>query len=187
MASSDHPLLTAYRPREPRFTLDELTLGSPPETVEAARQLLLEYGRFVASQSSVASFCFGALEQEAAALPASYVSGTGSAGVFLARDPDHAWIGSVAWRPLPLPELADAWEIKRLWVRPEVRGSGAGRGLVQAVLERARTAGKSCLFLDTAPDSMAAAHKLYLDLGFSPCSPYAGPATAGIVYMHKIL
>jgi len=187
MASSAHHPLAADSPHPRRFTLVELTLASPPETVEAARQLLLEYGRFVASQRGVASFCFGALEQEAAALPASYVSPIGAAGVFLAHHPGHAWIGLVAWRTLPLPELADAWEIKRLWVRPQARGTGAGRALVQAILERARTCGKSRLLLDTAPDSMAAAHQLYLDFGFTPCPQYAGSATPGIVYMHKVL
>ena len=164
------------------LTLEELALDSTPMTIETARELLLEYGRFVQTQPSVASFCFGALEREVERLPQSYLEQNGGAIL--------AWLdgipaGFVAWRSLP--ELASAWELKRLWTRPEARGSGLGRRLVEAVEERARAAGKSCLVLDTAPDAMAAAHQLYLDLGFQPCSPYNGPALKGIVYMNKQL
>jgi GNAT superfamily N-acetyltransferase len=149
----------------------------------------------VQSQPAIATFCFGALEQEVAALPASCVPGPAGAGALLARSlsqeqtdrPGSPWIGFVAWRTLAARELADAWEIKRLWVRPEGRGTGAGRGLVETIIQRARAAGKSRLLLDTAPQSMAAAHQLYLDLGFEPCPPYIGLAAPGIEYMHMRL
>ena len=164
------------------LTLEELALDSTPMTIESARELLLEYGRFVQAQPGVASFCFGALEREVERLPQSYLEQNG--GAILARL-EESPAGFVAWRSLP--ELASAWELKRLWVRPETRGSGLGRRLVEAVEERARAAGKSCLVLDTAPDAMAAAHQLYLDLGFQPCPPYNGPALKGIIYMNKQL
>jgi GNAT superfamily N-acetyltransferase len=78
-------------------------------------------------------------------------------------------------------------ELKRLWARPEARGSGLGRRLVEAVEERARAVGKSRLVLDTAPEAMAAAHRLYLNLGFQPCRPCNGLALEGIVYLGKQL
>ena len=162
--------------------LEELSPESAPSTVESARELLLEYGRFVQSQPGVASFCFGALEREVERLPESYWEQNG--GAILAQL-DGSPAGFVAWRSLP--GVASAWELKRLWTRPKARGSGFGRKLVEAVEERARAAGKSRLVLDTAPDAMAAAHRLYLDLGFQPCPPYNGPALEGIVYLSKQL
>jgi putative acetyltransferase len=164
------------------LTLEGLALDSTPMAIESARELLLEYGRLVQSQSGVASFCFGALEREVERLPQSYLEQDG--GAILARL-DGLPAGFVAWRSLP--GLDSAWELKRLWTRPEARGSGLGRKLAEAVEERARAAGKSRLLLDTAPDAMAAAHQLYLSLGFQPCPPYNGPALKGIIYMSKQL
>lgn len=163
-------------------TLEELAPDSAQTTVESARELLLEYGRFVQAQPGVASFCFGALEREVERLPESYLEQDG--GAILARL-DGLPAGFVAWRSLPA--LDSAWELKRLWTRPEARGSGLGRRLVEAVEQRARAAGKSRLVLDTAPDAMAAAHRLYLDLGFQPCPAYQGPALEGIIYLSKRL
>jgi len=179
-----------------KFVLEQLTLGSSTAAIDAARELLLDYGRFVAAQTGVASFCFGALEQEAAGLPASYLDRQG--GAIVAGTPairpsgqpaDQLanWIGFVAWRSLPAPELAQAWELKRLWIRPGSRGSGLGRALVEAVIQRARSAGKSLILLDTAPQAMASAHRLYCEMGFTECAAYNGRSLEGIVYMHKEL
>ena len=131
------------------LTLEELTPDSAQSTVESARELLLEYGRFVQAQPGVASFCFGALEREVERLPESYWEQAGGA---ILASLDGFPAGFVAWRSLP--GLDSAWELKRLWTRPEARGSGLGRRLVEAVEQRARAAGKSRLVLDTAPDAM---------------------------------
>jgi putative acetyltransferase len=164
--------------------LEVLTPGSPPNALASARELLLEYGRFVAAQPTVASFCYGALEQEAATLPHSYLNQSG--GAILAISNDHP-VGFVAWRSLPNPALASAWELKRLWIRPEARGSGTGRRLVQVVIDHARAAGKSLLLLDTEPSAMAAAHRLYLHMGFVEREPYNGRSPDGIIYLQKVL
>ena len=55
------------------LTLEELAPDSTSMAIEAARELLLEYGRFVQAQPGVASFCFGALEREVERLPQSYL------------------------------------------------------------------------------------------------------------------
>jgi len=166
------------------YSLVEVTTHSPASIISSARELLLEYGHFVAAQPSVASFCFGALKEEAANLPQSYLDQDGGAILALA---DAHPIGFVAWRSLPAPELATAWELKRLWIRPEGRGSGTGRKLVQAVLDRAKANSKSAVLLDTAPVAMAAAYSLYLRLGFVECPSYNGRSLNGIVYMRKSL
>jgi putative acetyltransferase len=166
------------------ITLEALAWDSPPETLRAAQELLLEYGQFVVAQPGVATFRYGALQEEASGLPGSYLNQQG--GALVARA-SKDWIGFVAWRTLPAPELAAAWEVKRLWITPAARGSGLGRILVQAVIDRARSAGKSLLLLDTDPHAMPAAHRLYLDMGFLPCPAYNGAPAEGIVYMRKDL
>ena len=171
-------------PSAPQIVLRELALHSPAETLCAAKELLLEYGKFVAAHPSVVTFCLGALEEEAANLPHSYLNCNGGSIVAFAG---HHPVGFVAWRSLPAPELASAWELKRLWLRPEARGSGTGRTLINQVIERALKKGKSALLLDTSPDVMGAACRLYRQLGFEECPSYSGPALPGIVYMRKTL
>lgn len=161
-------------------SLEELAPDCAAASVVAARELLLEYGRFVRGQPGVASFCYGSLEREAVRLPESYWERGG--GAILARMGDIP-AGFVAWRTVP--GLDDAWELKRLWTRLEARGTGLGRALVEAVETRALAAGRSRLVLDTVPEAMPAAYRLYLAMGYAPCPPYNGTALAGIVYLGK--
>lgn len=77
--------------------------------------------------------------------------------------------------------------MKRLWVRPGGRGLGIGRALAQSVLDRAVAAGCPAIYLDTVPAVMATAHRLYLELGFTPCAPYNQNPIEGIVYLIKRL
>ena len=166
------------------YNLEELTPSSPSSTLAAAKELLLEYGDFVALQPGVASFCHGTLKQEAAALPKSYMDkGGGAIIAFAASQPT----GFVAWRSFTNPALSHAWELKRLWLRPNARGLGIGRALVQAVIDRALAAQKSAILLDTEPQSMASAYRLYQKMNFSECPAYNGCALPGILYMRKNL
>jgi len=164
--------------------LEEITSAASESTLSEARQLLLEYGRFVIAQPGAARFCFGSLEKEAARLPLSYHEQAG--GCLIARANNQP-AGFVAWRAIPDSVSPNAWELKRLWVSPEGRGLGLGRSLTEAVLERAVTARRQAVFLDTAPASMAAAHRIYISLGFVPCAPYNDNPVEGLAYMVKYL
>ena len=42
--------------------------------------------------------------------------------------------------------------------------------LAEAVMTRAAAAGYKAMYLDTAPASMSANHRMYLALGFEPCT-----------------
>jgi ribosomal protein S18 acetylase RimI-like enzyme len=166
------------------FYLHEITTTDSEGTLAQARDLLLEYGRFVIAQPGAARFCFGSLEKEADALPLSYhAQGGGCLMAYAQSQP----AGFIAWRAIPETVEPHAWELKRLWVRPVARGLSLGRALTQAVLDRAIAAGRNAVYLDTAPTSMAAAHRMYLDLGFKPCAPYNDNPVEGLAYLRKEL
>ena len=167
-----------------QIRLEELTAATPEGRLAQARELLLEYGRFVVAQPGAARFCFGALEKEAEGLPGSFEEQGGGSLIALAEETP---IGFVAWRRIPETVAADAWELKRLWVRPEGRGLGLGRSLTQAVLDRALAAGRKAIYLDTAPASMGAAYRMYLEMGFTPCVPYNDNPVEGLTYLNKQL
>jgi putative acetyltransferase len=71
--------------------------------------------------------------------------------------------------------------MKRLYVRPEARGSGAGRALVEAVIARARELGYRAMRLDTLP-TMDSARSLYLSLGFTPTERYNDNPVPGVLF-----
>jgi ribosomal protein S18 acetylase RimI-like enzyme len=167
-------------------SIEELSAASAESKIAAARELLIAYGRFVLAQPGAGRFCFGNLEQEAAGLPMSFIQqGGGSLLAFARGEP----AGFVAWRSLEARAAVepDCWELKRLWVRPSGRGLGLGRMLTQAVLDRACAARCRAVYLDTAPESMAKAHRLYVQMGFIPCNPYNDNPVQGLAWMVRYL
>ncbi len=75
--------------------------------------------------------------------------------------------GCVGLRPLS----NDVGEVKRLYVRPGLRGRGAGRALLQALIAETRQIGYTTLRLETAK-FMTDAHKLYYSAGFRDIEAY---------------
>ncbi|GFE51733.1 N-acetyltransferase [Roseobacter cerasinus] len=67
---------------------------------------------------------------------------------------------------------AEDAEIKRVFVRAEARGTGAGQALSQALLDQARADGYARVLLDTAA-AFKGAQRLYERLGFQSRGPYA--------------
>lgn len=70
-------------------------------------------------------------------------------------------VGIGALRPID-PAVA---EIKRMYVRPQARGQGTGRAILERLLADARTIGYQIARLETAP-FMTQAHALYRSVGF---------------------
>ncbi len=86
-------------------------------------------------------------------------------------------VGCVAVRKLD----DDTCEMKRLFVRPEARGTGLGRKLAQEIITIARKLGYSLMRLDTLEKLTEAMH-LYETLGFRRTEPYYENPLPGVVY-----
>ncbi|HTX60628.1 MAG TPA: GNAT family N-acetyltransferase [Verrucomicrobiae bacterium] len=61
--------------------------------------------------------------------------------------------------------------VKKLYVKPEARGRGAARALMESLIALAGERGFGRLVLDTERDALAAAYQLYVSLGFAECAP----------------
>jgi GNAT superfamily N-acetyltransferase len=70
-------------------------------------------------------------------------------------------------------------EIKRMYVRPEARGLGAGRAIVERLLADARELGLATVYLESA-FFMHSAHALYRSVGFEPCDAYPDREFEGV-------
>ncbi|WP_419805839.1 GNAT family N-acetyltransferase [Terriglobus sp.] len=94
-------------------------------------------------------------------------------------------VGCAAVTQLKSPN--DAVEMKRLYVLPEARGRGAGRALIQACATWARERGARELLLDTLPDAMPEAVRLYRSLGFEPTARYNENEGRGFAFFRLAL
>ena len=140
------------------------------QLLDDARRLMEEY-----AESLPFDLGFQGFETEVATLPGSYAP---PAGRLLVARRENDSVGCIALRPL----AADIVELKRLWVRPEARGAGAGRLLVGEALQQARSAGYARVRLDTAP-GMESAQALYRSFGFIAIPPYRPNPVPGATFL----
>jgi ribosomal protein S18 acetylase RimI-like enzyme len=70
-----------------------------------------------------------------------------------------------AWKPYDAPVLRTMAEVTKVMTHPDARGRGAGRAVVQVLLEEARAAGVELLTLECRGNNHGA-QRLYASLGF---------------------
>jgi GNAT superfamily N-acetyltransferase len=137
--------------------------------IEEVRNLFREYATFLD-----VDLCFQSFENELAGLPGQYSPPNGDLLIGLngARI-----VGCVAVRRLE----DDVCEMKRLFVRPEARGTGLGRRLALEIIAVAKELGYMSMRLDTL-DKLTEAMHLYETLAFRRTEPYYYNPLPGVVY-----
>lgn len=140
------------------------------EDLDEARRLFEDYAASLGFDLDFQGF-----DRELHELPGEYAPPRGA--LLLARIGART-IGCGAVRPLT-PEVC---EMKRLYVRPGQRGTGAGRALAEAAIRVARELGYARMRLDTIP-SMEAARALYAALRFREIAPYRHNPIPGTVFL----
>lgn len=135
-----------------------------PVTDDTAHQLLTEY--------------FASRKESFPAEMGSYVTTFPEAsqflpprGVFVLVNDGQADIGCGGIRLLAHSIGVTRFEVKHLWVRPELRGTGLGRTLLDELEARARAFGASEIVLDTNI-AQEAAGALYRRSGYGEIAPY---------------
>ena len=76
----------------------------------------------------------------------------------------------------------DICELKRMYVRPEFRGRGLGKLLCRMMMDYAREAGYSHMYLDTMP-ALDSAVKMYKAMGFREIEKYYPNPVENVIYM----
>lgn len=141
----------------------DIRIAASAEDIELARELFREY-----VLTPGVAVCAVGFEDELRALETFY-----DAILLVWND---GWVAGCGALRTIAPGVC---EIKRIYVRPEARGSGAGRALTVALLEQARgMEGVRAVRLDTLP-TMRAAIGLYESMGFRRIPAYSASNPAG--------
>lgn len=151
--------------------ISQIIHAQSDQDIEQARELFKQYAAWLEI-----SFCFQNFGKELAELPGDYAPPDGR--LFLALK-DGEVAGCVAVRKID----EGVCEIKRLFVRPEFRGQGLGRGLAIAIIQAAKQIGYERMRLDTLPPKMDDAIALYHSLGFQEIEPYYDNPVPGAKFM----
>ena len=141
------------------------------EEISLARELFQEYAAGLGID-----LCFQNFDKELATLPGAYIPPDGR--LFLSVEASQT-AGCVALR-----KISDGvCEMKRLYVRPEFRGTGLGHILTEAIILAAREIGYRRMRLDTLPGKMDRAIAMYRSLGFKEIGPYYSNPVESALFM----
>lgn len=143
------------------------------DDLEVVRTLLREYAAYLNASVGEEHICLENYEKELQTLPAPYQE---PGGVILLASVADEPAGVIALRPLsPLRSAFPGergCEMKRLWVRPRFRGLRLGSMLSERLIEQARARGYTAIYLDTMPNTMRSANRIYTEMGFAAVERY---------------
>ena len=145
-----------------------------PDDRAEVRAMLQEYVAWIGLD-----LAFQEIDAELDGLPGDYAPPHGA--LLVATDDDRR-VGMIALRPLE----GRVCEMKRLYVRPEARGSGLARQLVERLFGEARRLNYVEIRLDTLP-MMSDAQALYEALGFVDIPPYYETPITGTRFMGRVI
>lgn len=146
----------------------------PASSEQSILQVRILFNEYAASLGF--SLCFQNFEQELAGLPGGYAP---PRGCLLLAYMQEELCGCIALHALD----ETICEMKRLYVRPQFRGCGAGLALAKKLIGEAGAIGYQHMRLDTVPDVMASALKMYRGLGFYEIAPYTNNPVPGALFM----
>ncbi len=135
----------------PSSTVREIRAADLPQVVDLVRDVLAEFGLRFGEGSGT--------DEEVTRLPASYIEHGGA--FWVAVDRASTILGTCGVFPVG----EGTYELRKMYLRPEARGTGAGQLLFDACLVFVRSRGAKRLVLDTTHD-MKRAIAFYARNGF---------------------
>ena len=139
----------------------------PSTNYDIIKTLFVEY-----SQIKGAEGCFVSFEKELADLATFY-----QGGAILVGFEDETPIATIALRKVD--DITA--EVKRLFIKPEYRGKGYSRKMLDAMFQCAKSLGYKEVMLTTRPEVMPVAYALYQRIGFNQTDFKDGVATMRMV------
>ncbi len=137
------------------------------------RTLFLEY-----QHNLGVDLCFQGFAEELKTLPGRYAEPGGF--VLLAMDGERP-CGCVGVRPIDVEKA----ELKRLFVRPGLQGSGVGGKLFESAMAATQKLGYRSILLDTLPQ-MKIAQTMYIKKGFVETDSYIHNPVEGVKYFEYV-
>ncbi|MBE6340564.1 MAG: GNAT family N-acetyltransferase [Bacteroidales bacterium] len=127
------------------------------------KTLFVEYSKIKGAEG-----CFVSFEKELADLATFY-----KGGAILVGSEDGTPVATIALKKVD-ETIA---EVKRLFIKPEHRGKGYSRKMLDAMFQCAKTLGYKEVMLTTRPEVMPVAYALYQRIGFYQTDFNDGVAT----------
>ena len=127
---------------------------------EVVKELFKEYSQIKGAES-----CFVSFDKELADLEGFY-----KGGALLVGYEEEAPIACIALKKID----DETSEAKRLFIKPEYRGKGYARILLNAMLEQARVRGFKEVTFTTKPSVMQIGYALYQRMGFEEIAEEEG-------------
>lgn len=145
-----------------------------PEELNEVKKVFIEYAEFLQ-----VDLCFQGFEQELQTLHKVYNPPQGC--IILAKE-DNEVLGCIALKPIG----EGVCEMKRLYVKPQTRGTGLGRKLVVELIRFAKESGYNTMKLDTLT-TLESAIKLYRSMGFVTTNAYVYNPLDEVLYFELSL